>query len=150
MRDSERSLTYGAEDQVASLLKRQGSIEMHGTNVAIPDERKFGDVEGVQRYVDTVLDYLGLDRDVKVRVRKGQKKAHYEYSAKTIAVPVGERWAMREMVILHEIAHHVTGVKVPAHGQEFRRNFCDLLERVLAPEARFLMQIAYMERGLKV
>jgi putative metallohydrolase (TIGR04338 family) len=55
---------------------------------------------------------------------------------------------MREIVVLHELAHHLTRHTAPSHGADFRSAFLDLLERVLAPEARFLLQLAYWERGL--
>ena len=149
VRDSERQKTYEAEWEVRALLSRRGTIEMFGTQVAIPDERKFGTVEAVQAYVDAVMEHLGKDREVTVRKRKSADRAHYERLGSGIAGPDHE-WALREMVILHELAHHFTSVDVPSHGQEFRKNFCDLAEKVLAPEARVLLQVAFGERGLKV
>jgi putative metallohydrolase (TIGR04338 family) len=122
-------------------------IEAYGTSFRTPDERKFARVEDIQRYVDAVLAHVGHDRPVKVRVRKGITKAHYEHYNETIAIPENP-WAMREIVVLHEIAHHLTKYSEPAHGPEFRSAFCDLLERVLCPEARFLLQVAFFERGL--
>ena len=149
-RDSDRSKVYDAENELRYILKRQGTIEMHGTHIAIPDERKFSNVEDVQRFVDAVLDHIGEERVVTVRKRAGQRRAHYEPQARVIAVPVDDTWALRESVVLHEVAHHLTAVDAPDHGQEFRRNLCDLLEKVLAPEARYLLQVAFFERGLTV
>lgn len=150
MRDSERSKTYDAENEVLSILLGQGTVEMFGSRFAIPDERKFSDIAGVQRYVDAVMDHIGQPKSITVRERKGQTKAHYEPLKQVIAVPVGARWALREMVILHEIAHHITPSDLPSHGREFRRNFSELAGKVLAPEAEFFLRVAFGERGLTI
>ena len=153
MRDAERSKSYEAEHSVWSLLDGGPEpIEMFGMMVAIPDERKFGSVEAVQEYVNAVLRHMGSSDTITVRKRKGVSAAHYssfgaERPWPEIAVP-DATWALREMVILHELAHHFTPNDEPAHGQIFRRTLCDLAEKVLAPEARFLLQVAYGQRGL--
>lgn len=147
-RDAERQKTYDAEFQVRRIFETPGvMIEAYGMTFMTPEERKFARVEDIQRYVDAVLAHVGHKRPVKVRVRKGIKKAHYEHFNETIAIPES-KWAMREIVVLHEIAHHLTKHSAQAHGPEFRSAFCDLLERVLSPEARFLLQCAFFERGL--
>ena len=150
MRDSERSKTYDAENEVLAILLGQGTVEMFGSRFAIPDERKFSDIAGVQRYVDAVMDHVGQPKSITVRERKGQTKAHYEPLNQVIAVPVGTRWALREMVILHEIAHHLTPNDLPSHGREFRRNLSELAGKVLAPEAEFFLRVAFGERGLTI
>ena len=147
-RDAERGRTYDAEFQVREVFSRPGTmIEIAGTTFLTPEERKFGRVEDIQRYVDAVLAHVDHDRPVKVRVRKGIHQAHYEPLNETIAIPEAV-WAMREIVVLHEIAHHLTKHSAPSHGPAFRTALCDLLERALAPEARFLMQMAFWDHGL--
>lgn len=148
-RDSQRGLTYDAEFQVRSILETPGvMMEVHGTRFVTPDERKFASVESIQDYCDKVLAHIGHDKPVTVRVRKGQQHAHYEARNMVIAIPDRHRWAMREIVVLHELAHHLTRYQPEPHGPEFRSAFCSLLEQVLAPEVRFLLQLAFFERGL--
>ena len=71
----------------------------------------------MQRYVDDVLALPTVRRQwpevapLRVRARRAATAAHYENrdGAGVIAVPdVGTAdWAMRELVVLHEIAHHL-------------------------------------------
>lgn len=148
MRDSDRAAVYRAENAVRLLLDSPGeTVTINGLPVVVPDERKFGRIEDVQRYVDAVLKHIDCDRPITVRSRRGTQKAHYEFATQVIAIPEDDRWAMREIVLLHEIAHHLTPTAA-AHGPEFRHTFCNLLEQVLAPEARFMLQLAFWSEGL--
>jgi putative metallohydrolase (TIGR04338 family) len=126
---------------------------------AVPDDRKFGDIDAVQRYVDAVL---ALDRvrraaperaalPVRVRARAGAAKAVYEAATHTIAVPphrVGGRWAMRELVVLHEIAHHLA--PGTGHGPPFVTTLLQLVEDLVGPEAGFLLRSALLDAGVEV
>ncbi len=148
-RDTFRTKVYEAEDEVARMFERPGSvIEMFGTQICVPDERRFGRVSDADAFVKKVYAFLGYEYPPEVVVRKGQTKATYNRSSHTIRIPDQTTWALREMVVLHEVAHALTPPEFAAHGREFRSNFCDLLEKVLAPEARFLVQVAYFDRGL--
>lgn len=146
-RDSDRSKVYEAEWEVRTMLDRPGTLTIHGSVIAVPEERKFGRVEDVQRYVDAVREHIGYKPEIKVRKRKGNTKATYQYGLNTIAVPDAD-WSLREIVILHEIAHALAGPAGQSHGPRFRTNFVALMERVLGPEAGFLVRVAYGERGL--
>lgn len=148
MRDSDRAKVYAAEQEVRRMLAVPGFIKMYGTLVPVPDERKFGAVADVQVYVDRVLQHIGHDTPITVRTRKGHKAATYSAMKQEIAIPDSDRWALREVVVLHEVAHHLSRGSDQSHGPEFRSAFCNLLESVLAPEARFLLQVAFFERGL--
>lgn len=148
MADTGRSAVYTAEQQFRSLLQTPGTlIEIAGSTFVIPDEKKFGRVEDIQRYVDAVLAHVGHEEPVKVRDRKGHTKATYNYGRRTIAIP-DNIWALRETVVLHELAHHIAGLDETGHGAEFRSIFTDLVERVMGPEARFLLQHEFFSRGL--
>lgn len=158
MRDTGRSLVYQAEQEVRAIIADGGMIEFCGSTLVVPQERMFGDLEGVQRYVDSVLDHVHEDYPraaypITVRARGGRTKAHYEARGHIIAVPehVGSltSWAMREIVILHEVAHHLASVR-EQHGPEFRGVFCQLLEKVFSREAGLLLRVAFGERGLAV
>lgn len=160
-RDSQRSRVYNAEDELTLVLARGGTIEHFGSTFNVPDERKFGDVNSIQPYVDKVLAFgpvaalPGASRPVQVRERRGATKAHYEYASATIAIPpyqLGTRaqqgWALRETVVLHELAHHLAGPV--GHGPEFTAMLVYLVEHVIAPEAAHLLRVALWERGAKI
>lgn len=148
MRDNDRQKVYEAEFELRTILDRpRTTIEMHGSTFLVPDERRFGRVEDIQNFVDCVLEHIGHQRAVKVRVRKGQAKAHYQMGV--IAIPELDRWAMRETVVLHELAHHIAGPSA-AHGPDFRKEFANLFDKVLAPEAGMMLRFLLWERGLQI
>lgn len=150
---------YEVEDQWAAALVRGGRVDFFGSSLVIPAERRFGDIASVQRYVDGVLalpsvtaKYPGID-SVEVRERRGQSKAHYEPDIAVIAVPVIETWALRESVVLHEIAHHLmcsssAGRTIDWHGVGFRSTMCSLVAIVLGDEAALLLRTGYEAAGL--
>lgn len=160
-RDSQRSAVYSAEDEVALILSRGGSIEHFGSTFTLPPERKFGDVDSVGPYLRAVLQFApiaALPRStvpVSVRARRGVSRAHYEADTATIAIPPyelgsGEErgWALREMVVLHELAHHLLGE--PGHGPDYAAMMLHLVEHVIAPEAAHLLRVALWERGARI
>jgi len=62
------------------------------------------------------------------------------YSPGRIHIPATDprgRWALTRSVVLHEVAHHLTGV--PGHGRAFRRTLVALYERHLGPGAAELL-----------
>ena len=129
-----------------------------GSTIPVPIERKFGDLTWVQRYVDLVMsrvagDY-GVPEKITVRDRMGNTRAHYERFGAVIAIPPhsnqGHSWAMRELVVLHEIAHHLTHQADQSHGPEFVAAVIDLMDRFIGPEMAFLFRALAHESGLKV
>lgn len=150
---------YRAEQSLRAILDRQGefpTIEAAGSVPTLPVEARFGDLPSVQRYVDTVLalpwvraQYRSAQGYVTVRERRGAKFAHYEHN--TIAVPphrIGGRWAMRELVVLHEIAHHLVPFS-HEHGTNFRNTFADLVEGCIGLEAGLLLRIFIYESAMR-
>lgn len=138
------------------------TVQVAGSTVALPAERRFGDVAAVRRYVDGVLG-LRTIRDrwparsampVVIRERRGATRAHYEYLGAVIAVPTamqdrsGTAWAMRELVMLHELAHHLLGDHDTTHGPAFRSVLLDLVDIVIGPELRLLLLVTYGDAGL--
>jgi putative metallohydrolase (TIGR04338 family) len=178
---------YAGENQVARLLDRSAEfpvVEVAGSRITLPPERHFGDLAGVQRYVDAVL---GLDWIVRrwpraaaipviVRERRGAAQAHYEPDTATIAVPVrgaDARWALRELVVLHELAHHLAmGARSEqlgtdagpnaggdasseadadtGHGPGFTGRMLELVGGVMGEEAAFLLRVAWADQGVRV
>lgn len=159
MRDSHRAGVYAAEDQVSAALERGGTVDFFGSTLTLPVERRFADLASVQRYVDAVLALPGVSERwpralaVRVRERAGAAKATYQRTGQVIAIPLAgppPRWAAREMVILHELAHHLTysrGDDVAAHGPEFVGDFETLVGIVIGPEVALLLRAAFDGTG---
>lgn len=161
-RDQQKARVYEAEGVLARMVDRRADFpvaEVFGSRVAVPDDRKFGDIPSVQRYVDAVLGLDWVRRlaperaacAVHVRARAGATKAEYEFATHTIAVPphrVGGRWAMRELVVLHEVAHHLSAQA--DHGPEFVAVLLDLVEEIVGSEAGFLLRASLLDTGVHV
>lgn len=157
-----REWVYAAESTFCAMLAKAydfPTVEMFGSTFNLPNERKFATIENVQTYVDAVLSlnwvrekWDNATTPVKVRERKGQKSAHYEYFTNTIAIPLYERgkaWAMREEVVLHEIAHHLTG---PGHDHDsvFTDILCELISELMSAEAGFILRALFHAEGCAV
>ncbi|MGJ0117863.1 TIGR04338 family metallohydrolase [Williamsia sp. MIQD14] len=158
-RDTQRSALYAAEAMVLSLFEsEQPTVELAGTAITLPPEARFGSVESVRTYVDRVLARPSVQErfpraglDVGVRARRGHTSAHYE-SAPTPVIAVPEstegRWALRELVVLHEVSHHLTEPGVVPHGPEFVGTLVDLVADVLGPEAGFVYRVILTDSGI--
>lgn len=157
-RDTQRARVYAAEDFVRMMFDRaatRGSrvVEFFGTQLTLPPEARFGSVAAVQRYVDEVLALPAVRANwpavgpLRVRARRGVNAAHYE-SDGVIAVPATGSWAMRELVVLHEIAHHLCRVP-PAHGPLFVATLCSLAESVMGPELGHILRVCYGNEGVR-
>ena len=155
-RDTQRAKVYAAEELVRTLFDRAAErgnrvVDFFGTQLTLPPEGRFGSVAAVQRYVDDVLAHVGTDHPLRVRPRRGATAAHYERLGNdaTIAVPDGRStWALRELVVLHEIAHHLSDAD-PPHGPEFIATFCDLAETVMGPEVAHVLRVVYAKEGVR-
>lgn len=158
--DSQRQAVYAAEAQLGRILDRGAEfpiVEAAGSHLTVPVERHFGDIASVQRYIDRVLGLSWIQaqwpaqarRPVTVRARRGGTKAHYEAAGAVIAVPPPrgtDAWAMRELVILHELAHHLCGPHELGHGSEFTNTMLILVDGVIGPEAALLLRIALADQ----
>jgi putative metallohydrolase (TIGR04338 family) len=162
-RDSQRAKVYAAEEFVRTLFDRAAehsspAVEFFGTQLTLPPEARFASVESVQRYVDDVLALPAVREQwphvapLTVRGRKAATAAHYENhgGAGVIAVPdrTTADWAMRELVVLHEVAHHLCEVG-PAHGPEFVATLCALAELVMGPELGHVLRVVYAKEGVR-
>jgi putative metallohydrolase (TIGR04338 family) len=158
--DPQRARVYEAESVVAGLIDRRVDfpvVDAYGSRIVVPDDRKFGEIESVQRYADAVLALDWVRRAaphragvrVRVRARAGATRAEYEELTGTIAVPphaVGGRWAMRELVVLHELAHHLS--PGGEHGPPFVAVLIELVDGLLGSEAGFLLRSALFDAGV--
>jgi putative metallohydrolase (TIGR04338 family) len=158
-RDFQRAKVYAAENILARMYDRaaeSGSpeVSLHGVTVTLPPEAKFGCVASVQAYVGRVLAMpsvvaeFGTKAAPTVRHRQGTKAAHYQ--AGTIAVPTSRdgKWALRELVILHELAHHLA--RGDHHGPRFVSTFITLLGLVLGPEVDLLARMLFTDGGVQI
>ncbi|MEZ0053413.1 putative metallohydrolase (TIGR04338 family) [Mycobacterium sp. MAA66] len=162
-RDSQRSAVYAAEQFVRTLFDRAGErgnrvVEFFGTQLTLPPEARFASLEAVRRYVDEVVAMPAVAArwpsagPLAVRARRGTMAAHYEGAERggVIAVPERESsWALRELVLLHEIAHHLADAVPPPHGPAFTATFCQLCEMVMGPEVGHVLRVVYAKEGVR-
>ena len=168
-RDQHRSAVYAAEDQLGRLLARGGAVDFYGSTLTLPVERRFADIASVQRYVNAVLALSSVRErwprvaPVRVRERSGLSRAHYEPAgpdtvataaiAIPLAGPVEVRWAARETVVLHEIAHHLVAQDLPPepwHGPTFCGVLLSLIATAIGPEAALALRAAFDGAGIPV
>ncbi len=162
-RDVQRAKVYAAEGFVRTLFDRAAEhsargIDFFGTSLTLPPEARFGSLEGVARYVDEVLALPRVTQRwpaagaLAVRSRRGATAAHYENTDGTGIIAVPDRrpadWAMRELVVLHEVAHHLQPAG-SAHGSGFVDTFCELAELVMGPEVGHVLRVVYTKEGVK-
>lgn len=164
VRDTQRAKVYAAEQFVRTLFDRAAErgnsvVEFFGTQLTLPPEGRFASVPSVQRYLDDVLTLDTVRRrwpaagPLSVRPRRGATAAHYERTddgRAVVAVPDGRgTWALRELVVLHELAHHLCGTE-PAHGPPFATTMCELAEAVMGPEAAHVLRVVYAQEGVRL
>ena len=163
-RDTHRTRVYRAEDAWAAQLDaaRLGAARatVAGSAVLLPAERRFGTLDGAAGYAGRVLGLpevtavFGPVAGPELRVRRGTRKAHWEPPG-VVALPVpkhGEPWALRESVLLHELAHHVaagTGRPVD-HGPGFPAVLLLLVRAALGAEAELALRVAYGQERVDV
>lgn len=162
-RDAQRAKVYAAEQFVRTLFDRAAErgnrmVEFFGTQLTLPPEGRFASVASVQAYVDDVLAHPWIRSGwpgagaLAVRPRRGGTAAHYEVADGRAVIAVPERhttWALRELVLLHEIAHHLCRAE-PAHGPAFVSTFCELAEAVMGPEVAHVLRVVYAKGGVRL
>lgn len=162
VRDVYQARVYDAQAELTFIWKNacqhgDGVIDFYGSMLPVAEPRKFGDIDGVQAFVNAVCEFGPITSRWRthkptplVRAREGRNFAHYEYFQNEIAIPdhLGSTssWAMNELIVLHEVAHYFT--PSAAHGPVFIRCYLDLLEHIVSPVWRLLMTRALDERGV--
>ncbi|WP_454787615.1 TIGR04338 family metallohydrolase [Mycolicibacterium lutetiense] len=152
-KDTQRARVYAAEQFVRTMFDRAAqhssrAIDFFGTSLTLPPEAKFGSLESVRRYVDEVVARVGAD-PVAVRRRRGVTAAHYELidGKAVIAVPERDTWALRELVVLHELAHHLSQAD-PPHGPAFVATHIELCTAIMGPEVGLVLRMVYAKEGV--
>ena len=135
-------------------------VDVAGSRITLPVERKFASIDSVQRYVDSVLALAWVvaswDRarlPVRVKERSGGGQAHYQRVGSIMAVPgyrAGSGWALRELVILHELAHHLAPDIESAHGGPFVDRLLTLVDGIVGPEAALLLRVTMLDVGVRI
>jgi putative metallohydrolase (TIGR04338 family) len=162
LRDEQKSLVYDAEFELRFIRDNNdaGCVDFYGQTLELPRPRKFGDLDGVQAFVNAVCAFDPVTSvwtppgpPPKVAPRSGDKHAHYHPRYNVIAVPPHRgsehSWAMDELIVLHELAHFFNRyTQEPAHGLSFVNCYMDLLEKVLHPTWKLLMLRALDQRGV--
>jgi putative metallohydrolase (TIGR04338 family) len=161
--DTQRAKVYEAEALVRRIFDRATDfpiVDVAGSHVTLPPERKFASLQSVQAYVDAVLALSWVrerwpraELPVIVRARAGQSRAHYEWPGSVIAVPLhrgGRAWALRELVLLHEIAHHLAPEDEPAHGAAYVARIVELVTEIVGAEAGFLLRVTLLDSGVQM
>ena len=163
-RDAQRARVYRAEDAWAARLDaaRQGAVlaTVAGSALALPAERRFGTLEAAGSYAAAVLALpqvravAGQVPAPALRPRRGVRAAHWEPPG-TIALPVpvhGEPWALRESVLLHELAHHAgeSTDLTAGHRAPYPALMLLLVEAALGAEAAFALQVHYGQERVQV
>ena len=162
--DSQRSRVYSAEQFVRTLFDRAAqhssrAIDFFGEAITLPPEARFASMESVARYLGevralpTVAARWPDAGPITVRPRRAATAAHYENHDGIGVIAVPERgaagWAMRELVVLHELAHHLAVGRGPAHGPEFVATFCELVTAVMGPEVGHVLRVVYAKEGVR-
>ncbi len=178
MSDPDQKSTYAAEDMVAAWIDavapetgevtvtvtRDGRSHQH--TFSPETEPRFSRPTEVAPFVDQVMQrlrdqareygstYRGREqRDVRVVAHAGFAKASYRNDI--IRLPQRERggaWALRALVVLHELAHHLNtgdGAIIDVHGQGFRTTFVQVLEDIGWVEISAMLREAFEQVGLE-
>jgi putative metallohydrolase (TIGR04338 family) len=101
-----------------------------------------------------VVEVVGVVDPPTLRPRRGVRAAHWEPPG-MIALPVpahGEPWALREAVLLHELAHQVAGATGRAHGHRapFPAAVLLLVSAALGEQAAFALRVDYGHHDVEV
>jgi putative metallohydrolase (TIGR04338 family) len=165
--DPDQAAVYAAEADVRLCLDGLGeqgeTVDFLGGMHTPEVEPHFSSPDEVGVYVERVCrhlvkvgtDFGGRQHQVPlVRTRRGDRAAHYELANTTIAIPdhaTAGGWALRALVVWHELAHHLTGATEETdHGAGFRATFLRLLEAIGVPEIAGMLLRSYERRGLNV
>ena len=163
-RDAQRARVYRAEDAWADRLDaaRRGAVlaQVGGSALVLPGERRFGTLEAVADYCARVLalpEVVGVAGHLdppRLRERRGARSAHWEPPG-VVALPVpqrGEPWALRESVVLHELAHHVGELSGLSRGHRppFPAVALLLVRAVLGDEAALVLRVHYGQERVEV
>lgn len=149
----ETEAVYAAEQQLRTVLDiaeetDNRAYDFYGSMLTLPIERKFASIESIETYCNTVLNLEQVRSrypnagPITVRQRRGERAAHYEYGKREMAINTTQtRWALREIVVLHELAHHLTPYN--DHGAKFREAHAFLVTECVGAEIGIMLYAFY-------
>lgn len=164
--DIQKQNVYDAEhayiiymDMAADSDSGMVQAKIAGSTMTVSMDRKFSDLEAVQRYVDTLTSsayvmskfpsLAGVNIVVDPRL---SSRSYYQSIGHKITLAGAKksgRWAMREFVVLHELAHAATR-NIGGHGPEFVAAFVELVECAISPEVAYALKMSMYEAGCKI
>lgn len=114
-----------------------------GESMTLKECQKFVDKVTARQYVTSNYGKA----TIMVLDGRGRRSACASYSGgqKAIKLP---KWARTKYVILHEVAHHISGGA--GHKAEFASCLLDLVRHFLGKESADALQGAYYYKGVKV
>ena len=116
------------------------------------ETRCFGQpVEGLtldkcKEFLNSVVTKMNLS-SVTINDGRGRGRAGAYHNNRIIALP---KFARREWVICHELAHLETPNNVPAHGPEFCKNYLEIVKKALGEEFSVILKETFLESGVDV
>lgn len=149
MTDTDKKKAYHAEFDLRAIYDladkvSDWSYDFYGYTMTLPRERKFGDLDSIRNYYKKVLELTSVREAFPGKAAPGVAFTHGTQHAYHRSGTVyfndknrGGRWQMREIVVLHELAHYLSPVS--GHGPEFRGVFAFLTGAVMGPETEMLL-----------
>jgi putative metallohydrolase (TIGR04338 family) len=138
---------YAAEDSVIAALKRGGPVDFFGSAIDL-DGCVFREYTPLQiPFVQGMVSGLWAQQRGDMpppSLRLSDKafvKATYTRSKHEIMLP-RSRWALNDLVVLHELAHALGGLdhdQRSSHGKTWRKEYAHLVARVCGTEAGVLL-----------
>lgn len=164
-RDTQKHLVYDAEKLVAKQLDAAArgvtTARVAGSTLTVPLDIRFGSLDAVNAYLESVqrTDWFAAAfpraaaHPADARQRRGNRKAHYEWGTIAVHEPDNEvGWAMRGLVVNHELAHHTRTLDGPAggaaHDEHFVAHMLRITRETLGPEAELLLMVTYANSGV--
>lgn len=149
---------YQAERMASVILATDDrQVKVAGATLTIEPEKKFGTLDSVQRYVDQVLAFLGREDSVTIKpITDRRHKAYrvfYSGREQTIYMFDPDVYADApndELVVLHELAHHLTRESDDDHGDLFLQAYINLVENVMSPENGLVLRYCYDVNGITI
>lgn len=130
------------------LITENPVITIDDVKLTMPVETRFTSLKSIREYLadvcalDTLAHFPRAAVKVKVGYHDDSTRAVYTYKNRLISMPSPpNEWAMRELVVLHELTHHFTIGE--GHGPYFAGSFLDVLGRVMGPEVEIAQRLLY-------
>lgn len=141
MPDHQKQRAYRAEWLFTDLLDTPSDmITFMGSTLPIPAERRFGHFDHVVAYVQA--RWPGVRVQVKPRMHR---RAHTRGNLISIPDPERGRWAWREAVILHEVAHYLAP---GGHGPRWAGAYIDLVTEHMGDTAGWILSSLYHQHNV--